>query len=179
MASSVEDTLMKLDRLHSVDYKNDEVQLIKSKIEGIVHQISNRIGELNPILSNSVVHCGSFYHNSKINAPDEFDFLLVLNKFSQPGVCSCKPFEDPEYTHLVSLEIDNTKLNRNPQSVLKWEEDAANKQTLLQATIDSEYRNAVCSCLATMLLPDGISLTTSQKSVRRRFVGGEEFLANF
>ena len=179
MASNVEDTLMKLDRLHSVDYKNDEVQLIKSKIEGIVHQISNRIGELNPILSNSVVHCGSFYHNSKINAPDEFDFLLVLNKFSQPGVCSCKPFEDPEYTHLVSLEIDNTKLNWNPQSVLEWEEDAANKQTLLQATINSEYRNAVCSCLATMSLPDGISLTTSQKSVRRRFEGGKEFLANF
>lgn len=114
MASNIEDTLMKLDRLHSVDYKNDEVQLIKSKIEGIVHQISNRIGELNPILSNSVVHCGSFYHNSKINAPDEFDFLLVLNKFCQPGVCFCKPFEDPEYTHLVSLEIDNTKLSWNP-----------------------------------------------------------------
>lgn len=60
MASNVEDTLIKLDRLHSVEYKNDEVQLIKSKIEGIVHQISNRIGELNPILSNIVVHCGSF-----------------------------------------------------------------------------------------------------------------------
>ena len=78
---------------------------------------------------------------------------------------------------MVSLEIDNTKLNWNPQSVLEWEEDAANKQALLQATIDSEYRNAVCSCLAMMSLPDGISLTTSQKSVRRRFEGGEEFLS--
>ena len=33
MASSVEDTLIKLDKCHSVDYNNDEVKLIKSKIE--------------------------------------------------------------------------------------------------------------------------------------------------
>ena len=50
MASSVEDTLIKLDKCHSVDYNNDEVKLIKSKIEAIVHDISTRIGASNPIL---------------------------------------------------------------------------------------------------------------------------------
>ena len=55
MASSIEDTLIKLDKCHSVDYNNDEVKLIKSKIEAIVHDISTRIGASNPILSNTIV----------------------------------------------------------------------------------------------------------------------------
>lgn len=96
MASNVviEDSLMKLDELHSVDYENEEVQLIKTKVETIVECLSRKIAELNPILSNSVVQCGSFYHNSKITAPDEYDYILILNKFSQPSICSCKPFPD-------------------------------------------------------------------------------------
>jgi len=55
MASSIEDALIKLDKRHSVDYNNDEVKLIKSKIEAIVHDISTRIGASNPNLSNTVV----------------------------------------------------------------------------------------------------------------------------
>ena len=55
MASSIEDTLMKLDKCHSVDCNNDEVKLIKSNIEAIVHDIPTRIGASNPILSNTVV----------------------------------------------------------------------------------------------------------------------------
>ena len=60
MASSIENTLVKLDKHHSVDYNNDEVKLIKSKIEAIVHDISTRIGASNPSLSNTIVQCGSF-----------------------------------------------------------------------------------------------------------------------
>ena len=44
MAFSIEDTLIKLDKCHSVDYNNDEMKLIKSKIEAIVHDISTRVG---------------------------------------------------------------------------------------------------------------------------------------
>ena len=55
MASSIEDTLIKLDKCHSVDYNNDEVKLIKSKVEAIVHDISTRIGSSNPSLSNTIV----------------------------------------------------------------------------------------------------------------------------
>lgn len=178
MASSIEDTLIKLDRLHRVDYKNDEVQLIKSKIEGIVDHIAKGIGELNPILSNTVIQCGSFYHNSKISAPDEFDFLLVLNKLSQPDICSYKPFSDPEYPHLVSLEIDYKKLDLpDPQSVWESDDNPTSKQVILQATIESDYRNSVRSCLATMPLPDGLSFTTSQKSTRV-FEGDHKFMAS-
>lgn len=166
MASSIEDTLMKLDNLHSVDYNNDEVKLIKSKVEAIVDDISTRIGESNPSLSNTVVQCGSFYHNSKIAAPDEFDFLLVLNKFSQPDVCSSQPFDDPEYPQLVSLKIDYKKLGLEPQSCFEWEDDPRSKQVALAATIESDYRNSIRTCLSTLTLPDGISFTTSQKSIR-------------
>lgn len=176
MASNMEeDSLLKLDKLHSVDYKNGEVQLIKSKIEAIVENISKRIGELNPILSNTVVQCGSFYHSSKISAPDEFDFILVLNKLSQPNICSYKPFADPEYPHLVSLKIDYKKLDLEPRCVFESDDDPANEQVVLQATIESDYRNCIRSCLATMSLPDGISFTTSPKSTRVT-EGGETFL---
>lgn len=174
MASSIpvanfEDTFLKLDELHSVDYKLEEVQLIKSKIEAIADSISKRIGAFKPILSNTIVQCGSFYHNSKITAPDEFDFILVLNKLSQPGVCSYKPFPDPEYPHLVSLEIDYKKLGLEPRSVCESDDiddDHTSKQVVLQATIESDYRNSIRSCLATMPLPDGMSFATSRKSTR-------------
>ena len=166
MASSIEDTLIKLDKLHSVDYKNDEVQLIKSKIEAIVDDISTRIGEYNSNLSNTVVQCGSFYHNSKIAVPDEFDFLVVLNKLSEPGVCSCKPFDDPEYPQLVSLEIDYKKLNLEPQVCFGLEDDPRSRQVAIAAMIESNYRNSIRSCLSTLSLPDGMSLTTSPKSIR-------------
>ena len=136
MASSIEDTLIKLDKCHSVDYNNDEVKLIKSKIEAIVHDISTRIGASNPILSNTVVQCGSFYHNSKITAPDEFDFLLVLNKFSQPDVCSSQPFDDPEYPQLISLKIDYKKLDIEPESGFELEDDPRRRQVALAATIE-------------------------------------------
>lgn len=170
MASNdaVEDTLVKLDKLHSVDYENEEVQLIKSKIEALVQCISKKIGELSPILSNTVVECGSFYHNSKITAPDEFDFILVLNKLSQPGVCSYKPFPDTEYSHLVSLKIHTAELDWLPGIVDEEDEedDDAAVQAQLQATIESDYRNSIRSCLASLVLPDGLSFATSQKSAR-------------
>ena len=170
MASNVavEDTLVKLDKLHSVDYENEEVQLIKSKIEALVQGISKKIGELSPILSNTVVECGSFYHNSKITAPDEFDFLLVLNELSQPGVFSYKPFPDPEYPHLVSLKIHTAELDWLPGIVDEEDEedDDATVQAQLQATIESDYRNSIRSCLASLDLPDGLSFATSQKSAR-------------
>ena len=167
MASRIEDTLIKLDNRHSVDYNNDEVKLIKSKIEVIVHDISTRIGASNPSLSNTVVQCGSFYHSSKITAPDEFDFLLILNKFSQPEVCSSQPFDDPEYPQLVSLKIDYKKLDIElPESCFDLEDDPRGVQVALAAGIESDYRNSIRSCLSTLSLPDGISFTTSQKSIR-------------
>lgn len=166
MASSIEDTLIKLDKRHSVDYNNDEVKLIKSKIEAIVHDISTRIGASNPNLSNTVVQCGSFYHNSKITAPDEFDFRLVLNKFSEPDVCSSQPFDDPEYPQLVSLKIDYKKLDIEPEGGFELEDDPRRRQVALAARIESDYRNSVRNCLPTLPLPDGISFTTSQKSIR-------------
>ena len=167
MTSSIEDTLIKLDKRHSVDYNNDEVELIKSKIEAIVHDVSTRIGASDPSLSNTIVQCGSFYHNSKITAPDEFDFLLVLNKFSQPGVCISQPFNDPEYPQLVSLKIDYQKLDIElPESCFDLEDDPRGKQVALAARIESDYRNSIRNCLSTLSLPDGISFTTSQKSIR-------------
>ena len=167
MASNVadEDTLVKLDKLYSVNYENEEVKLIKSKIETLVQCISKKIGELNPILSNNVVECGSFYHSSKISAPDEFDFILVLNKLSQPGVCSYKPFPDPDYPHLVSLQIHTEELDCIPGTVNE-EDDDTTLQAQLQATIESIYRNSIRSCLASLVLPDGLSFATSQKSAR-------------
>lgn len=166
MASSIEE-LIKLDNRHSVDYNNDEVKLIKSKIEAIVHDISTRIGASNPSLSNTIVQCGSFYHNSKITAPDEFDFLLVLNKFSQPEVCSSQPFDDPDYPQLVSLKIDYKKLDIEiPESCFDLEDDPGRRQVALATRIESDYRNSIRSCLSTLRLPDGISFTTSQKSIR-------------
>ena len=165
MASSMEDALIKLDNLHSVNYNDDEVKLIKSKIETIVHDISTRIGASNPSISNTVVQCGSFYHNSKINAPDEFDFLVVLNKFSQPDICSSQPF-DPEYPQLVSLKIDYKKLDSDLQSCFELEDDPRRRQVALAARIESDYRNSIRNCLSTLPLPDGISFTTSQKSIR-------------
>ena len=166
MASSIEDKLIKLDKCHSVDYNNDEVKLIKSKIEAIVYDISTRIGAANPSLSNTIVQCGSFYHNSKITAPDEFDFLLVLNKFSQPDVCSSEPFDDPEYPQLVSLKIDYKKLDMEPESGFELEDDPRRRQVALAARIESDYRNSIRNCLPTLPLPEGISFTTSQKSIR-------------
>lgn len=166
MTSSIQDSLVKLDKFHSVDFKNDEVQLIKSKIEAIVDDISTRIGEYNPNLSNTVVQCGSFYHNSKITAPDEFDFLVVLHKLSEPDICICKPFDDPEYPQLVSLEIDYKKLDMEPQICFDWEDDPKSKQVAIAARIESDYRNSIRSCLSKLSLPDGISFTTSPKSIR-------------
>ncbi|XP_068731456.1 cyclic GMP-AMP synthase-like receptor [Montipora capricornis] len=179
MASNVviEETLMKLDKLHSVDYENEEVQLLKSKVETIVEFISQKIAELNPILSNTVVQCGSFYHSSKITAPDEFDYILVLTKFSQPNICSCKPFPDPEYPQLVSLEIDYKTLDWLPISVSEMDDNSTSLQGVLQATLESDYRNAIRSCLATLVLPEGLSFATSQKSIRVT-VGDQTFLAS-
>jgi len=91
---------------------------------------------------------------------------LVLNKFSEPDVCSSQPFDDPEYPQLVSLKIDYKKLDIEPEGGFELEDDPRRRQVALAARIESDYRNSVRNCLPTLPLPDGISFTTSQKSIR-------------
>ena len=67
---------------------------------------------------------------------------------------------------MISLKINYKKLDTEPERGFELEDDPRRRQVALVATIESDYRNSIRNCLPTLPLPDGISFTTSQKSIR-------------
>jgi len=69
--------LLSLNHKHRVRFGEDEVMEIQRNIEEVIKFISNDCNGY-PQFNMTIKPCGSFYHMSKITAPDEFDFLMVL-----------------------------------------------------------------------------------------------------
>lgn len=76
----------------------DEAQWIESLILSFTRQIANQVGNLDKRFKCSLFRSGSTYEGTKIDDPDEFDFLLILDKFSQ--ICTADQSHQANILHL-------------------------------------------------------------------------------
>ncbi|CAC5359674.1 unnamed protein product [Mytilus coruscus] len=73
----------------------DEARWIESLVLSITRHIANQVGYLDKRFKCSLFRSGSTYEGTKVDDPDEFDFLLILDKFSQ----ICTPDQTRQGNH--------------------------------------------------------------------------------
>lgn len=81
-AEMIIESLLKTNGLSRVQYNDGENQEIKIYVENFVECIAKRIGELDYRFQGTVITSGSVYEGVKIGYPDEFDYMINLEKFS-------------------------------------------------------------------------------------------------
>ena len=87
----------------------EEVTHIGDNIQIIVQALLRELGDTNPIFRISkIIPTGSFYENTKVGSPDEFDFMVVLENLSQTGSIELKQGCTPWYPKVKILK--NTSL---------------------------------------------------------------------
>ena len=84
------------------DREHEEVKAIEERITSLINEVSAYIGRKDPLFKNFVIPSGSYFEDLKVEGPDEFDFMLCLERLSRPGVCVVKdiplrPVPDPGY----------------------------------------------------------------------------------
>lgn len=77
---------------------------IERKVKAVVQQLLEYTAEKDPrFRSSEILSVGSYKENTKILEPDEFDFLVVMDELSKPGVISIvKDDALPCYTYFGS-----------------------------------------------------------------------------
>ncbi|XP_078351416.1 cyclic GMP-AMP synthase-like receptor [Oculina patagonica] len=61
-----------------------EVADIRISVEKIVKALLLEVEKENPFLKSTLINSGSFYEGTKVGQPDEFDYLVQLDRFSTP-----------------------------------------------------------------------------------------------
>lgn len=76
-----------------------EVEIIKQNIERFMSRWAEKIAELDERFAGSLFHSGSVYEGTKVEDPNEFDFMLCLEKLAQE--CSISYDEVTEYDKMI------------------------------------------------------------------------------
>ena len=90
-------------------FRHQEGHEIKAAVSEMVERIVNQIGYFDQrVQVNEILLVGSAAEETKIILPNEFDFQLVLQRFSQPGsirlVKDCS--NDDRHVHVVVEDND-------------------------------------------------------------------------
>ena len=93
---------------------------IGDNIQTIMQTLLRKLGDTNPIFRISKsIPTGSFYENTKVGSPDEFDFMVVLENLSQPGSVELKQGCTPWYPKVKILK--NTSLYNKYIALLNFD----------------------------------------------------------
>ena len=74
-------------------YNIEENIFVPKTIETLMALLKKRVGELNPLFNCELRLAGSVFEGTKVNLPDEFDYLWVLTEFCEAFL----PVESPSF----------------------------------------------------------------------------------
>lgn len=157
-----------------------EPQDIVYAVNNLVNRIATELGKVNESLKvYRVVNVGSMAEGTKIREPNEFDFLLVLEKLSYHGAVEMRRecSNGPGYGHVViknewlksqySNFMSDGKLKSTQNSqisyllhrVFRYEKGIRQAfQAALESVISSQRRNLLCQTeTGSMVLKEGIT----------------------
>ena len=61
-----------------------EVIDIQTSVENVLKSLLLEVEKENPVLKTTLINSGSFYEGTKVGQPDEFDYFVQLDYFSEP-----------------------------------------------------------------------------------------------
>ena len=64
--------------------ENEEVTDIQTGVENVLKDFLLEVEKENPFLKTTLINSGSFYEGTKVCQPDEFDYFVQLDNFSEP-----------------------------------------------------------------------------------------------
>ena len=109
---------------HKICYalSEEEADDIRGAVIKIVEKIANKIGKIDTrLLISEVVLVGSAKEGTQIILPDEYDFLLILEKLSHQGVIDINK-ACPGKDNRVHAIIKDNKVKRQFEDLLKGDE---------------------------------------------------------
>ena len=105
---------------------SEEAKEIQLCIENFVQTVAEHIYKKDPRLKCTVLHAGSSSEGTKTRAPDEFDFMLCLEKLSehievtfQEGEYGCINLNAPPVMKTIAKEttLEERTVNENPKEL--------------------------------------------------------------
>ena len=91
------------------EFSDQEIKDIRAAVQETVSLLAKTIGEIDPRLKiQEVIPVGSAKEGTQIIRPCEFDYILLLDVLSMPGVVSFESVDEIEYVY-VKLEDDDVK----------------------------------------------------------------------
>ena len=132
---------------------DDEVKEIGKSVESVVKNIAGTISNYDPLFSNVLVPCGSFYENLKVEQPDEFDYMVCLNQLSKTGVCMAQenpdqPVPDPGYLQVKLID---------EETAVKWRKYISEKKILRSEALLERFNELVKRAYNEVTLPKMLS----------------------
>ena len=89
--------LLDLDKNTALIPRCQEVIDIQMGVENLLKDLLLEVEQENPFLKTTLINSGSFYEDTKVEKPNEFDYLVQLDNFSEP--------RDIQYEELASASV--------------------------------------------------------------------------
>lgn len=83
----------------AVDYMRNEVEDIRENVEKFISKWKQKIAETDARFTGTLLQSGSVYEGTKVGEPDEFDYMLCLERLAP--VCSVTFDEVTEYDKVI------------------------------------------------------------------------------
>ena len=89
-----------------ISYTHRKSQKVEELIYSSIEEIVKEIGKGQPLLKVSeIIKVGSHNEGTKINQPDEFDYLAVLDELSKPGVVIVETKDGETQSGLAKVRV--------------------------------------------------------------------------
>lgn len=167
------DTVLNLVHRKFIKLQIDEVKETKCLLDEIVKDLINRMKNQDPLfrrLYQKMVFCGSFYKDTKISKPNEFDLNIILNL----SKCTVHPnnihlsFTQPAF---FKIEISNSYDSPATRYHMSKEEERQFNKFLVNGYLDPhKFRNWIEGVLQNSImheLPLQYGLITRLNKVRK------------
>ena len=89
--------LQDLDKNTALIPRCQEVIDIQMGVENLLKDLLLEVEQENPFLKTTIINSGSFYEDTKVEKPNEFDYLVQLDNFSEP--------RDIQYEELAGASV--------------------------------------------------------------------------
>ena len=91
-----------------IDYDVEE-GLMDSEIQNYIREITSHISYLDPLFSASIIPSGSFYERTKVNVPDEFDYMISLDHIQSLSEYLEDDSDPGGFARLTPRDMDDAK----------------------------------------------------------------------
>ena len=100
--------------------KIEEVEIIKQSVAKFTSKLAEKVAEIDPRLRGTLLPCGSVFDGTKVGDPDEFDYMLELEKL--PQVCRVRFDSDTKYNKVTVCKLVGASLERDYGDLLDGEQ---------------------------------------------------------